>query len=230
MWVGLVRGYGSLAAGRGPTCSVPTGKNLAPAQTAAGAAVAGLREQPIGASSCGGWKSITQELRAVMSVQQDAVDPDQGGCANMALLALVMLWIGTLLGVSFLATPAKFLAPSLTLPVALDVGRQTFAVFNKIEWVYIVVCALLIAIGPRNRLGSAGLVAVAMLSALQMGWLLPELDVRVGTIIAGGQPPASPLHHLYIVAEVAKLVALGMVAVTAARRLLAGQRLAPAPA
>jgi len=125
----------------------------------------------------------------VMSVQQDAVDPDQGGCANMALLALVMLWIGTLLGVSFLATPAKFLAPSLTLPVALDVGRQTFAVFNKIEWVYIVVCALLIAIGPRNRLGSAGLVAVAILSALQMGWLLPELDVRVGTIIAGGQPP-----------------------------------------
>lgn len=148
----------------------------------------------------------------------------------MALLALVMLWIGTLLGVSFLATPAKFLAPSLTLPVALDIGRQTFAVFNKIEWVYVVVCALLIAIGPRNRIGSAALITVAMLSALQMGWLLPELDVRVGTIIAGGRPPASPLHHLYIVAEVAKLIMLGMVAVTAAQRLLAGLQLATAPA
>lgn len=164
------------------------------------------------------------------SVHQASVEPEHGGCANMALLALVMLWIGTLLGVSFLATPAKFLAPSLTLPVALDVGRQTFAVFNKIEWIYVVVCALLIAIGPRNRIGSAGLIAVAMLSALQMGWLLPELDVRVGAIIAGGHPPASPLHHFYIVAEVAKLIALGAVAVTAARRLLAGQRLVPASA
>lgn len=157
-----------------------------------------------------------------MSGQPRPADPDQGRCATMALLALVMLWIGTLVGVSFLATPAKFLAPSLTLPVALDIGRQTFAVFNKIEWVYIAVCALLIAIEPRNRIGSAGLIGVAVLSVLQMGWLLPELDVRVGTIIAGGRPPASPLHHVYIVAEVAKLIMLGVVAVTAARRLLAG--------
>jgi len=146
----------------------------------------------------------------------------------MALLALVMLWIGTLLGVSFPATPAKFPVPSLTLPAALDVGRQTFAVFNKIEWVYVVVCALLVAIGPRNGPGSAGL------AALQMGWLLPDLDARVGIILAGGHPPASSLHHLYIdlyiVAEVAKLILLGVVAVTVARRLMAGQRPIPAAA
>ncbi len=166
----------------------------------------------------------------MMSAQRQAVDPDQAGCANMALLAVVMLWIGTLLGVSFLATPAKFLAPSLTLPVALDVGRQTFAVFNKIEWVYIVVCALLAAVGPRNRIAMVSLAVAALLTAVQAAWLLPALDERVGAIIAGGTPPASPLHHLYIVAEVAKLLVLGVIAVTSARRLLAGQRLMPAAA
>ena len=32
-------------------------------------------------------------------------------------------WFALVIGVSFLATTAKFLAPSLTLPVALDVGQ-----------------------------------------------------------------------------------------------------------
>jgi hypothetical protein len=50
-----------------------------------------------------------------------------------ALSALALVWAGTLFGVSFLATPVKFLAPSLTLPVALDVGRQTFGVFSLVE-------------------------------------------------------------------------------------------------
>jgi hypothetical protein len=38
-----------------------------------------------------------------------------------------------ILGVSFLATPAKFMASSITLPVALDAGRHAFSVLNKIE-------------------------------------------------------------------------------------------------
>lgn len=40
----------------------------------------------------------------------------------LSQLLLAVLWAGLLLGVSFLATPVKFLAPSLSLPVALDVG------------------------------------------------------------------------------------------------------------
>ncbi len=54
--------------------------------------------------------------------------------SSFSVFALALLWIGLLIGVSFLATPAKFLAASLTLPVALDVGRHTFAIFNRVEW------------------------------------------------------------------------------------------------
>ena len=53
---------------------------------------------------------------------------------DIAHLLVPVLWLGLLIGVSFIATPAKFVAASLTLPVAVDVGRVTFAFFNEIEW------------------------------------------------------------------------------------------------
>src|SRR5664280_976623 len=55
------------------------------------------------------------------------------------LFAIAMLWLGLLIGFAFLATPTKFPAPSLSLPVSLDVGRQTFYAFNKVEWVLVAV-------------------------------------------------------------------------------------------
>jgi hypothetical protein len=44
-----------------------------------------------------------------------------------------------LIGVGCLAAPVKFLAPGLKAGEALDVGRRTFAAFNKLEWLYAVV-------------------------------------------------------------------------------------------
>lgn len=55
------------------------------------------------------------------------------GLAPTALAALLLLWAGVLIGVSFLAAPAKFAAPSLSLPVAMDVGRQEFGTLNLVE-------------------------------------------------------------------------------------------------
>jgi hypothetical protein len=69
---------------------------------------------------------------------------------RVGILAIALLWCGLLLGVSFLATPAKFMAPSLSLVVALDVGRQTFAVMNKVEWLFVAVLLALILTGRRN--------------------------------------------------------------------------------
>ena len=39
---------------------------------------------------------------------------------------LYLLWAGLAIGVAFLATPAKFLAPSLSLTVALELGWDPF--------------------------------------------------------------------------------------------------------
>ena len=49
-------------------------------------------------------------------------------------------------------------------------------------------------------------------------WLLPLLDARVGTIMAGGTPPESNLHTIYIIAEALKLVVLLALGVVNLRR------------
>lgn len=53
---------------------------------------------------------------------------------------------------AFLATPAKFLAPSLPLAVALDVGRHTFQVYNRVELLLLMaLVALGLGAGDRRR-------------------------------------------------------------------------------
>jgi hypothetical protein len=147
---------------------------------------------------------------------------DAGKRWALGQLTAAALWFGMLAGVSFLATPAKFMAPSLTLPVALDVGRHTFLVFNRTEWLLSAVVLGLALLGPRHRLGLAGAAIAIVLVAAETLWLLPSLDARVASIIAGEPPAPSSLHMLYIVCEAAKLVALLLIVAGAARYMTGG--------
>ncbi|MGC4028193.1 MAG: hypothetical protein QM696_04895 [Steroidobacteraceae bacterium] len=142
----------------------------------------------------------------------------------IAGFTVALFWTGLLTGVSFLATPAKFLAPSLSLPVALDVGRQTFAIFNKVEWLLAAGLLLALLSGPRSRIALAAAAAAVAVVVVEALWLLPMLDRRVGMIMAGLPVPPSGLHNLYIGIELAKLAALVVVAVIAGRRIARGPR------
>jgi hypothetical protein len=126
------------------------------------------------------------------------------------------LWLGALLGVSFLATPIKFRAPSLDLPTALDVGRATFAAFSKTEWA---LCLLLIGAAILWRKLRAwywvGIGVLAFILIFQGVWLLPILDERVGQILAGSTVPATNHHILYIIADTAKALLLAAISLSA---------------
>jgi hypothetical protein len=114
------------------------------------------------------------------------------------------------LGVSFLATPIKFRAESLTLPVALDVGRTTFHAFGKAEWVLSLVLVAL-AVRSRTELQPVDWFLIALVLIIVVGqalWLIPRLDLRVAAIIAGETPPPSHLHTVYAGAEFAKAMVL----------------------
>ncbi|MEM6704925.1 MAG: hypothetical protein AAF690_19560 [Acidobacteriota bacterium] len=120
------------------------------------------------------------------------------------------LWAGLSLGGSLIAAPAKFQAPSLTRTVALDVGRAQFYWLTATE--VLLGLALLLALariaGGRWRwpLVASGLFA------LQQAVIMPPLDARTLQIIGGAELASSPLHVVYIVAEVLKfgvLAALG---------------------
>lgn len=128
---------------------------------------------------------------------------------------LAWVWLGIVLGVSFLATPVKFTAESLTRPVALDVGRATFHALGYLEWALTAALLLLILRAantlhrPSDRvLATVGVICTIVL--VQAVWLVPALDDRVASIIAGIEPPPSHLHTFYGITEVAKVAALGV--------------------
>ena len=125
-----------------------------------------------------------------------------------ALGALIMLWAGVLIGISFLAAPAKFNAPSLSLPVAMEVGRQEFGLLNRVEIGLAIVTLALAAYVRPGRLIWLPLAIAALVVVVQALWLLPLLDARALSIIQGETPQPAPWHTLYIVLEVTKLLAL----------------------
>lgn len=143
------------------------------------------------------------------------------GATGLALVALV--WLGMVLGVSFLATTAKFMAPTLSLDTALDVGRHTFRVFIHVELVFYGAMLLLVAGCVRGWLTWIMAMALGGIVAFEFIWLLPTLDNRVGVILAGGAPVASDLHEVYIVLEVIKATLLCITGVWAIFALFADE-------
>ena len=128
--------------------------------------------------------------------------------ARCALGALIMLWAGVVIGVSFLAAPAKFGAPGLSLPVAMEVGRREFGTLNLAELSLAVVSLALAAYARPERAVWLGLGLAVLIVLLQWLWLLPVLDARAQLIINGETPEPAPWHALYVGAEVVKLLAL----------------------
>lgn len=121
---------------------------------------------------------------------------------------LALVWAGLSGGVAFLATPAKFLAASLSLPVALEVGQQTFKVYHWVQFAVLIVLAAVAAAPGRRAAWTWRLAAPGLILALQAFWLIPALDVRVALIQASAAVPASNLHLIYIALEAAKLLIL----------------------
>jgi hypothetical protein len=129
---------------------------------------------------------------------------------RMALGALILLWAGVLVGVSFLAAPAKFAAASLSLPVAMDVGRQEFGTLDRAEIAFAVLTLAFAVLARPARTVWLGIASAALIVAAQALWLLPVLDARATLIIEGGTPAPAPWHTFYVIAEVLKLLILLM--------------------
>jgi len=127
---------------------------------------------------------------------------------EIALFLVPAVWLGLLVGVSFIATPAKFLAASLSLPVALDVGRATFAVWNNLEWLMLVFLVSATLLARADRFGVLAMGVLFVLLLIQTAVLLPVLNERVAMIIAGSAPKPSTDHLSYIAVDVTKLLVL----------------------
>ncbi|MEO0509094.1 MAG: hypothetical protein AAF065_04495 [Verrucomicrobiota bacterium] len=123
------------------------------------------------------------------------------------MLLSLGIWIGLVLGISFMEAPLKFQAPGITTELGLSIGRLVFAALNKME----LSCLIVLSIAGAPLLKSWGrwyFITFAGLWALMLGqsfYLLPILDERAALIIAGAPPPDT-WHHLgYVILEGIKI-------------------------
>lgn len=132
--------------------------------------------------------------------------------------AIVFVWLGMVLAISFLEAPLKFRAPGVTIPIGLGIGRLVFRALNAVEAALAAVVVVAVAVGGPTA-GITGLtVAVAVLLAAQLAVVRPRLNRRSDRVLAGEDLPRSRGHLWYVALELAKvvvLVALGIGLLTA---------------
>lgn len=114
------------------------------------------------------------------------------------------------LGISFIATPAKFLASSVPLGDALDIGRVTFGVMSYIESFFLLALTILLFLNRKKVTNGIWMVfwVVVVSLCINYFWLKPMLDTRVALIASGQGVQPSNLHKVYVVFESIKLIAL----------------------
>ena len=123
-------------------------------------------------------------------------------------IAITFIWLGMVLAISFLEAPLKFRAPNVTLQIGLGIGRLVFRALNTVELVFAAVILLVVLVsGPSITVMVASVVAAAAL-AVQLVVVRPRLNRRSDEVLAGREGPRSRMHHVYVVLELIKVVAL----------------------
>lgn len=131
---------------------------------------------------------------------------------NMIILLVIGIWIGLLIGLSFIEAPLKFTAPGITTELGVGIGRIMFSVLNKIEILFALFLIASIAVNKSylsmDGIHIASLVLIIGLVLMQSFWLLPALDTKALALIDGQRDTDHYYHILYVIAEVSKLITL----------------------
>lgn len=142
--------------------------------------------------------------------------------AHAVAVAVVFVWLGMVVAISFIEAPLKFRAPGVSLPIGLGIGRLVFRTLNAVEAVLAV--ALLIAIGsePSTLITTSAVGVVVVTLAVQLLVVRPLLSRRSDAVLAvpsvsaaprmsaasGGPSRRSRAHYGYVGLELVKVAAL----------------------
>lgn len=125
--------------------------------------------------------------------------------AGIGSLRLVVpsVWLGLLVALGFIETPLKFLAPGMTLDVALGVGRLVLTVADIAGVVFLAATTLLALARPRVAVPARWVLgALWLVLVVQVAVIRPFLNAQTDLVLAGEQSGGSSLHLVYIVADV----------------------------
>jgi hypothetical protein len=112
--------------------------------------------------------------------------------AHAVAVAVVFVWLGMVVAISFIEAPLKFRAPGVSLPIGLGIGRLVFRALNAVEAVLAV--ALLIAIGsePSTLITTSAVGVVVVTLAVQLLVVRPLLSRRSDAVLAVPSVSAAP--------------------------------------
>jgi hypothetical protein len=149
--------------------------------------------------------------------------------ARASMLFLPAIWVGLIIGISFIEAPLKFTAPGITIPLGLGIGRRVFLAMNIVEVVIgLVLLIALISLWRNhrhqelpnfNKMRFWSLLALALL-LVKTVVIRPLLAVHTDRVLAGTFDGGSTTHYYYIGVEAILFVALAALMVVAMRGLL----------
>jgi hypothetical protein len=136
-------------------------------------------------------------------------------------LLLPAFLLGAIIAISFLEAPLKFLAPGVTIPIGLGIGRLVFTALNVLAGVVLIALS---AVSVRAR---AGRVTLGILGSIWLVYLIevavirPVLNQRSDLVIAGlAAAGTNWAHYAYIAAEVTLVGLLIALIIVTVRRVL----------
>lgn len=119
--------------------------------------------------------------------------------ANYIIYAICLLWCGVLLGVSFIATPAKFLVAELDIVTAIKVGRATFEVYHYFEIVAVCLVFFALCAFRVNKTVWFYFGLLALVLAVQTFLVQPRLLANSDKLFAGITMQSKSYAHLYYI-------------------------------
>ncbi|MBC7302674.1 MAG: hypothetical protein H5T78_17225 [Nocardia sp.] len=123
-------------------------------------------------------------------------------------VAVVFVWLGMILAISFIEAPLKFRAPNVTLAIGLGIGRLVFRALNTLEAGWAAIVVVTIVLGLPGAGTTVALTVAVFALAVQVIAVRPQLTRRSDAVIAGLDAPRSHAHYVYIALEVVKAIAL----------------------
>lgn len=138
--------------------------------------------------------------------------------AVAARILVPAIWLGMIIGISFIEAPLKFTAPGITIPLGLGIGRLVFTAMNAVE-ILLFVCWL--AGSFKRHIDRAwwwivGIVGILLL--LKAAVIRPGLSVRTDAVLAGNSDGGSLWHYAYIGVEGVLTLTLVIALVFACKR------------
>lgn len=154
-----------------------------------------------------------------MSSSSTSKDTDRAATLSVAARVLTpALWLGLIIGISFIEAPLKFTAPGITIPLGLGIGRLVFFAMNIVEIaLFIALCAGTIRRGT-DKLWNLGVAAAGALLLVKTAVIRPGLSRRTDAVLAGNFEGGSLWHYGYITTEGLLSVVLVVLLVLAVKR------------